>query len=194
MRVLMVLCALVAAPFVAAVSQGGHDAQQCGYDWHAQHQTHANNGKHLGWAKQVVPCPPPAPQPVDPPPVQPPPVQPPPTPPPLPGMTIDGTVFNSTTFAGLSGWSIVLTGTESATGATVSATAQTGSDGSYVFTGLQDGTYTVCEASQSGWSQTFPNIAHGIACVGPGLFPVGYPVSLSGGMSVSFIKFGNSNP
>src|SRR3989441_9806089 len=58
MRVLMVLCALVAAPFVAGVSQGGHDAQQCGYDWHAQHQTHANNGKHLGWAKQVVPCPP----------------------------------------------------------------------------------------------------------------------------------------
>src|SRR2546425_4016968 len=55
----------------------------------------------------------------------------------------------------------------------ISATAQTGSDGSYVFTGLQDGTYTVCEASQSGWSQTFPNIAHGIACVGPGLFPVG---------------------
>src|SRR5437867_12505803 len=58
MRVLMVLCALVAAPFVAGVSQGGHDAQQCGSDWHAQHQTHANNGKHLGWAKQVVPCPP----------------------------------------------------------------------------------------------------------------------------------------
>src|SRR2546425_5083781 len=82
MRVLMVLGALAAAPFVAAVSQGGHDAQQCGYDWHAQHQTHANNGKHLGWAKQVVPCPPPAPQPVDPPPVQPPPVQPPPVQPP----------------------------------------------------------------------------------------------------------------
>src|SRR5467141_115658 len=71
MRVLMVLCALVAAPFVAGVSQGGHDAQQCGSDWHAQHQTHANNGKHLGWAKQVVPCPPPAPQP-NPPPNQPP--------------------------------------------------------------------------------------------------------------------------
>src|SRR2546427_2642764 len=68
MRVLMVLCALVAAPFVAGVSQGGHDAQQCGSDWHAQHQTHANNGKHLGWAKQVVPCPPSA---------QPPPNQPP---------------------------------------------------------------------------------------------------------------------
>src|SRR2546427_10486248 len=68
MRVLMVLCAVRAAPFVAGVSQGGHAAQQCGSDWHAQHQTHANNGKHLGWAKQVVPCPPSA---------QPPPNQPP---------------------------------------------------------------------------------------------------------------------
>jgi hypothetical protein len=189
MRVLMVLCALVAAPFVAGVSQGGHDAQQCGLDWHAQHQTHANSGKHLGWAKQVLPCPP-----APPPPAPPPPVQPPPPPPPPPGMTIDGVVFNSTTFAGLSGWSVVLSGTVSATGATVSATVQTGADGSYIFTGLQDGTYTVCEAVQSGWSQTFPDLAHGIGCVGPGLYPVGYPVSLSGGMSVSFIKFGNSNP
>src|SRR2546421_12046792 len=123
MRVLMVLCALVAAPFVAAVSQGGHDAQQCGYDWHAQHQTHANNGKHLAWAKQVVPCPPPAPQPVDPPPVQTPPVQPPPTPPPLPGMTIEGAVCNATTSVGPSGGAAVLTCRETATRATGGRTA-----------------------------------------------------------------------
>src|SRR5216684_5988007 len=116
MRVLMVLCALVAAPFVAGVSQGGHDAQQCGFDWHAQHQTHANNGKHLGWAKQVVPCPPaPQPPPVDQPPVQPPPVQPPPTQPPQGTNAVIGNVFNVITFAPYVGWSVELTGTVNAT-------------------------------------------------------------------------------
>src|SRR5256712_7094226 len=54
----MVLCALVAAPLGGGVPQGGNDAKQWGPDGHAQHQTQANNGKHLGGAKKVVPCPP----------------------------------------------------------------------------------------------------------------------------------------
>lgn len=55
--------------------------------------------------------------------------------------------------SGLPGWSIILTNDDS--GAT--ATQSTIGDGSYNFTNLTDGNYTVGEDLQSGWIQTFPN-------------------------------------
>ena len=40
---------------------------------------------------------------------------------------------------------------------TVTATVVTpDTSGKYIFSGLPDGTYTVCEVVQSGWQQTFP--------------------------------------
>ena len=255
MRVLMVLCALVAAPFVAGVSQGGHDAQQCGSDWHAQHQTHANNGKHLGWAKQVVPCPPSA----QPPPNQPPTasfsascnglscgftdassdldglvaswswafgdagtattqsvshaygaagtytvqltvtdnqgatgttsqsvtVQPPPTQPPQGTNAVTGNVFNVITFAPYDGWSIELTGT-------VNATVKTDPSGTYVFNGLPDGTYTVCQGlGPLGQQPTQKSPTMGPTCpFGPGFGPF----ALSGGSVADFNNFRNTAP
>ena len=255
MRVLMVLCALVAAPFVAGVSQGGHDAQQCWSDWHAQHQTHANNGKHLGWAKQVVPCPPSA---------QPPPNQPPTASfsascnglscgftdassdldglvaswswafgdagtattqsvshaygaagtytvqltvtdnqgatgttsqsvtvtAPSPTNSVDGRVYSASTGVGIAGWSVELSGMVGATGAAFSATVQTGPDGSYVFSGLPDGSFTVCQGTGPGGAspaQVFPT--RGPTCTfGPGFGP--YP--LAGGQGASWNNFGNT--
>jgi hypothetical protein len=61
-----------------------------------------------------------------------------------------GTVFNDVTgWPGLSGWVIELSGT-------VTATAVTDATGSYRFSGLPAGTYTICEVVQSGWRQTWP--------------------------------------
>ena len=50
---------------------------------------------------------------------------------------------------GLSDWTILLSGS-------VSASTNTDSDGNYSFTQLPDGSYTVCEVLQSGWTQTGP--------------------------------------
>jgi hypothetical protein len=50
---------------------------------------------------------------------------------------------------GLAGWTIQLTGP-------VNQTTTTGANGSYSFTGLPPGTYTVAEVLQSGWTRTFP--------------------------------------
>ncbi len=80
--------------------------------------------------------------------------------------------------AGLSGWTITLSGP-------ASASAVTNAGGNYSFASLADGTYTVCETMQSGWSQTFP--ASGAACTGG----FGYSVTISGGNTVSGENFGN---
>ncbi|HTR18870.1 MAG TPA: SdrD B-like domain-containing protein [Candidatus Paceibacterota bacterium] len=50
---------------------------------------------------------------------------------------------------GLEGWTIVLHGPHGQT-----QTTTTGSDGSFSFTGLAAGTYTLTEVSQTGWTQT----------------------------------------
>jgi hypothetical protein len=51
--------------------------------------------------------------------------------------------------AGLSGWTIQLTGP-------VNQTTTTGTGGTYRFCGLPPGTYTVAEVLQPGWTRTFP--------------------------------------
>lgn len=73
-----------------------------------------------------------------------------------PGLSIDGQVYiDASPWPGLAGWCVTLSGTDT-TGATVSATTLTDVNGNYVFTGLLHGNYTVCEAVQPGWTQTFP--------------------------------------
>ena len=176
-RVFIGLVALVATPFVAGVSQVrsspgvGHDAVHC-----------AMRASLHPSSTDINKCDPPAPV------VQPP--APPPPPPPAPSptcsvsapsnsgtLTIDGTVLNGVDFTRLANWCVQLTGT-------VTATALTDGSGNYMFTGLPDGTYTVCELVQSGWQQTFPG--SGDTC--PSGF--GWTFTLVG-YSGSFVNFKN---
>jgi len=175
-RVIIGLVALVATPFVAGVSQVrsspgvGHDAVHCAMRASLHPGTDVNK------------CDPAAPPPV----VQPPVVQPPVVAPPsclasAPSatgtLTIDGTVTVGTTQLGLANWCIQLTGT-------VTATVLTDGSGKYTFSGLPDGTYTVCEVVQSGWQQTFPGT--GDTC------PTGYGWTFTlVGYSGSFVNFKN---
>ncbi len=79
---------------------------------------------------------------------------------------------------GLANWTIMLT---NETGSVVTQT--TALDGSYNFTNLTDGNYTVGEVIQSGWIQTAPAVsATGSAT---------YAVNISGGNNVVGKDFGN---
>jgi hypothetical protein len=131
MRVLIVLLALVATPFVAGVSQGrGHNDEKCA----------KRAFQHPG--KEINKCDGPSTTP-------PPPVSTVCTPAPTPGGTasISGQVYPTQ-----SGWCLELSGPG------FTATAQTNSTGNYTFTGLPPGTYTLCEVVPSGWTQTSPQI------------------------------------
>ncbi len=176
-RVLIVLFALVATPFLVGASQGqGHDAAHCAKRA-AQHP-----GKEINKCDAPPTDPPPTPGPV-----------PDPTPPPScvasalgpTGSRIDGTVYNdaSTGRIALANWCVQLTGT-------VTASALTDLSGNYFFAGLPDGDYTVCEDLQAGWVQTFPQPSWGAAC--PGGF--GWSFSLSGGTGAGWVNFGNVKP
>lgn len=65
---------------------------------------------------------------------------------------ISGHKFNSKTNAGVSGWTIDL---KDSTG-TVIKTTTTGTGGYYEFCGLENGDYTVCERTKSGWKPIGP--------------------------------------
>jgi len=80
---------------------------------------------------------------------------------------------------GLAGWTINLTGPSN-------SSAVTDGSGSYSFSSLADGSYTVCETMQATWTQTFPT--SGPACAGSTL---GYSVTISGGNAVTGKDFGN---
>ncbi len=81
----------------------------------------------------------------------------------LEGQRITGTKFNDingnkqrdTGEPGMEGWTIELLQEEQ-----VIATAVTDGNGTYAFSELSTGTYTVREVQQQGWSQTFPEIDH----------------------------------
>ena len=139
-RVIIGLVALVATPFVAGVSQVrsspgvGHDAVHCAMRASLHPGTDVNK------------CDPAAPPPV---------VAPPSCSASAPsatgGLTIEGRVSHATApYSGLQNWCVQLTGTVTATALTADTS------GKYIFSGLPDGTYTVCEVVQSGWQQTFP--------------------------------------
>ena len=182
MRALTVLLALAATPFLAGVAQQpvktnnglGHDAAHCA----------ARTAQHPG--KTINKCDP-APTAGDPPP----PVV---NPPPVSGggcvssgpaggtASIDGQVFvDASPWPGLQNWCVTVSGP-------VNATAVTDASGNYLFPGLPAGTYTVCEAVQAGWHQTFPT--SGPACA-TGL---GWTITVMDGGGASFIWFGNLTP
>jgi uncharacterized repeat protein (TIGR01451 family) len=75
---------------------------------------------------------------------------------------------------GIEGWTIKLMNGETEVASTV-----TGADGSYSFTGVLPGSYTVEEDAQDGWLQTCP--------ASPGI----YSLNLLSGIAVSNIDFGN---
>ena len=143
-RVFIGLVALVATPFVAGVSQVrtnpglGHDVVHCAMRASLHPGTDVNKCDPV---VDPVGNPPPAPSPtcsVS-------------APSNSGTLTIDGTVLLFVApYTPLSNWCIQLTGT-------VTATALTDGSGNYQFSGLPDGTYTVCEVMQSGWQEMFPS-------------------------------------
>ncbi|MBM3212640.1 hypothetical protein FJZ33_10495, partial [Candidatus Poribacteria bacterium] len=76
---------------------------------------------------------------------------------------------------GISGWEIRLEGPDG-----MSAMAVTGPDGSYCFTDLPSGIYTVRETLKEEWVQTYPAI------------PGSHVINLEEGESVCGVNFGNS--
>src|SRR3989338_5327757 len=94
---------------------------------------------------------------------------------------IDGDGVKDTGETGLAGWTITLNPS--------AVTAVTDSTGIYSFAGLADGTYTVCETMQSGWTQTSPTTDTG-SCSGTN----GYSITISGGINPpsSSLDFGNN--
>jgi hypothetical protein len=164
MRVLTLLLALAFTPFIAGVSQSAHgsncDNGQGDVHRSAQGQAHAHHGQCLPPTTGgcVV------------------------TPPFSAGTVfITGTVYDASTSSGLSGWCVVLSGS-------ATATVVTDASGTYTFSGLPAGTYTVCEVVSSGWHETFPGTFTGVIC--PNGFP-GWSFALASGEGASFIDFGN---
>ncbi len=80
--------------------------------------------------------------------------------------------------AGLAGWQINLTGTDTITGTPVSLTTTTDANGNYNFTGLTNGTYTISETMQNGWVQTAPATST-------------YTVTVTSGAAITGQDFGN---
>jgi hypothetical protein len=192
MRVLTVVLALVAIPFVAGVSQEPfRDPKNCGVHLTPAQKANARGARAAadvmvhGGIHGVMdrPCAPSEP-PVDEPPTDdtPPPACAVSAPAPTGSLSITGRVSEgSDPWGPLPGWCIQLTG--SATG-----TAMTDANGNYSFTGLSNGTYTVCEVLQSGWLQTFPTALNG-GTVCPGN-TYGWTFTLEG-FSGSFVNFRN---
>lgn len=184
MRVLTVLVALVATPFVVSLAQSerqhnvkeGRDERvvrkssgQRAATLRADADDCNQQGQNEGTGCAGDPPPPPV------------------TPPkPVLGQ-LSGTVFfdasglgvKSASTPGISGWVILLSGA-------VSASTMTDASGNYSFTGLASGTYTVCRAGNALYFfSTAP--ASGPTCP----FGLGYSVTLSPGQSVPGLDFGS---
>jgi hypothetical protein len=91
---------------------------------------------------------------------------------------------------GLPGWCVQLLNGSG----TVLGSLLTDAAGNYSFTGLPDGTYSVCEVLQSGWTQTFPaaptSAGYTFTC------PSGHvgfgPYNLAAPNGASYLWFGNN--
>jgi len=88
---------------------------------------------------------------------------------------LDGDGVKDVGEPGLAGWTINLTGT-------ATDSAITAADGSYSFTGLEPGSYTVAEVMQVGWTQTLP--------AAPGT----HTVTVAEGDTEFDLDFGNYRP
>ena len=182
MRALIVLLALVAAPYVAGVSQGlpqsGNHALKSGVspadvtdpglghdDAHCAMRAELHPDKDINKC-DAAPTPPPPP------------------PPPSTGGEIHGTVYSDAngdglrdpTEVGLGSWFVMLTGT-------TIPPVQTAANGDYAFTGLSAGSYTVCAQQRNFYFQTTPL---GTACGTQG----GFTIVLSTGQVVTSQDFG----
>jgi len=173
MRLLLVLFALVATPFVTGVAQGRgkhHDAEHCAKRL-AKLALKDKKIKEKDIANCVEPPPPPLPPPAA-------------CTPSAPGTgtgMVSGEVYlDADPWGGLSSWCIKLIGA-------VTATAITDVNGDYLFTGVPAGTYTVCETVQSGWSESFPSAGFG----GPCPSGYGWSVTLADGDVAPYNNFGN---
>lgn len=104
------------------------------------------------------------------------PVTDPPPPPTTSGTgSLSGLILNDANNAPLSGWVVQLSGA-------VSATAVTDGTGSFLFSNLPAGTYTVCEEIPSGWVEAYPT--SGTSC--PTGFGYTYTLADNGGASFYF--------
>ena len=68
--------------------------------------------------------------------------------------------------------------------------ATTGADGTYNFTGLAPGTYTVCETVQASWTQTAPTSGANCSSL-TGVSGFGYALTLTANQSLQGNNFGN---
>ena len=146
MRRSLVVLALALSPLMARVASAQSDTtlkKKC--------VDSTGNPSTTGQASRTKDCPPPPP--------------PPPPPPVATGVTsVSGILFFDviqngvldTDEVGLSGWTVQLTGNG------VSQTFSTLGDGSYSFSGMSAGTYTLCVLPPGGWIQTAPT--SGPAC------------------------------
>ena len=173
MRLLLVLFALVATPFMTGVAQGKskHEAEHCAKRL-AKLALKDKKIKEKDIANCVEPPPPPLP----------PPAACTPTAPGTGTASISGEVYlDASPWNGLASWCINLNGP-------VTATAITDAYGVYAFTGLPAGTYTLCEVHQTGWSETFPSVAFGFSACAYGY---GWSVTVADGDAASYNNFGN---
>lgn len=134
MRFLLVLFALLAAPFALSVAQGqSHSTAHCAALGAVLKSTPAN-AQALASALKKCPS-----------------AELPPPPPPAGTVAIDGraTYMTPTGRQGLVNWVVTLSGT-------VNTTKATDGSGNYAFTGLPAGHYAVCLEVQAGWVLTSP--------------------------------------
>jgi hypothetical protein len=90
-------------------------------------------------------------------------------------------VLDANSGAGLAGWVVSVTGPT-----TMSTT--TDANGNYLLSGLVAGTYVVCEAVQSGWSQVSPMFPASCAS------GFGYDFTLTPDGSAQAVNFRNQQP
>jgi hypothetical protein len=92
----------------------------------------------------------------------------------------------------LAGWVIHLFGTDGM-GNAVHEHDTTDASGQYSFS-VNPGSYTVCEAQQATWEQSYPSSGADCSTHGAGMAPFGYAITLESGQVDSDNDFGNFQP
>ena len=113
-----------------------------------------------------------------------------------PSANISGYKINSTTGSGIPGWNITLTNS------TMQTSMLTGSDGSYKFSNLTNGTYNVSEETRSGFTNVTPTTVQVVITGGdvkntnftnaPMLVPIPIQTSTTSTFNISGYKINNT--